>query len=124
MINRRWIAAVMVLLYVIAVNIWIYLLADNQLTIKQNRLSGYAINGIMLIFCFWDLKNITRLPFHDEFNDVAFATLISNFILNIANHSGLINADMPSLFLTFNGLIFVVTSLILFWGTRHGLFNE
>jgi hypothetical protein len=98
------------------------MMANGKLTLVQNRISGYAISLFMALCIFIDYK----VP-NDKYNhffDIAFMCLIVNFIINILNYTGIFGYDAPNMFYSFNGLIFVVTSLILFWGKRHGLFNE
>lgn len=121
--NRALLTGLAISVYVAAINVWIYLLANGMLTTKENRLSSYAINGLMILFCYVDVKTITHVPHHEDFNNIAFICILSNFIFNILNHLGMLS-DPVKMFITFNGLIFVVTSLILFWGRKHGLFNE
>jgi len=105
--------------YVLAVNIWIYLLINGQLTLVENRVSGYAISLFMAICLFIDYKYN-----NNPLIDIAFSVIIINFIINIVNYTGVFGHDAPNMFIGFNGLVFVVTSLILYWGQRHGLFNE
>lgn len=122
--SRATITGLYICAYVLAVNAWIYLLANGQLTLIQNRVSGYAISLFMVGCLFADLKQRTLNHSHNQFINVAFSTLIINFITHIINWTGVLGYDAPNMFITFNGLVLVVTSLIIYWGRRHGLFNE
>lgn len=97
-----------------------YLLVNGHITLVQNRVSAYAISMFMAICLFIDYKYGNNNPLID----VAFSCLIINFIINILNYTGVFGYDAPNMFIGFNGSVLAVTSLILFWGQRHGLFNE
>lgn len=122
--SRALITGFYICAYVLAVNVWIYLLANGQLTLMQNRVSGYAISLFMAVCLFIDFTYRTLNHSHNQFINIAFSCLIINFIINIINWTGVFGYDAPNMFLSFNGLVFVVTSLIVFWGRKHGLFNE
>lgn len=106
-------------MYVSLVNFWIYKIANGQLERADNRVLGYAISMFMAICLFIDHKYN-----NNALIDVAFSCLIINFIINILNYTGVFGYDAPNMFIGFNGSVLAVTSLILFWGQRHGLFNE
>ena len=117
---RTTITGIYICIYLALVNFWIYKIANGQLERADNRVLGYAISMFIATCLFIDYKYGNNNPFID----VAFSCLIINFILNIVNYTGVFGYDTPSMFYSFNGLVFVVTSLILYWGRKHGLFNE
>ena len=106
--------------YVLAINLWMYLLVNGHLTLVENRVSAYAISLFMAICLFMDFKHGNKNPLID----IAFSCLIINFIINILNYTGVFGYDAPNMFIGFNGLVFVVTSMILISGGRHGTFSN
>ena len=101
-----------------------YLLVNGYLTLVENRVSAYGISLFMVACLFADVKHPTIFNSHHQFINIAFSAIIINFIINIVNYTGVFGHDAPNMFIGFNGLVFAVTSLILYWGQRHGLFNE
>jgi len=100
------------------------LLANGYLDAKERRVMYYHITTWMCIFCWIDLKTITKSNFHIQFNNTAFSALISNFILNLLNHHEILGSDAPDMFIAFNGLIFVVTVIVLLAAKQHGYFKH
>ncbi len=122
--GRTILTGVYICIYVACVNTWIYKLANGQLTLVQNRVSGYIISLFITICLFLDWKYPTDINSHNQFINLAFNCFIIDIIINIVNWTGIFGYDAPNMFITFNGLVFAVTSLVLYWGRRHGLFNE
>lgn len=121
--NRTLLTIAIILLYLVAFNTYIYLLSNGMLNPKERRLWYYYITATMTLFSWIDLKTITSSYYHNGFNDIAFCALFANFVLNILNHHGIFNSNGASAFLTFNGLFFVLTTMILISGGRHGHFE-
>ncbi len=78
----------------------------------------------MILFCWVDLHSITIETHHKQVNSIAFCTLLANFILNIFNHAGILGGGVPDMFISFNGLIFALTTIILISGKKHGVFKN
>jgi hypothetical protein len=121
---RVTLTVLLVVIYALLTNAWMYCLANGLLTIKQNRLSFYAITGAMILLSYIDLRTMTDSYLHCKFNDVAFATILANFMINVANHAGIIGGTAPNLLLTFNGLIFANTIIIFTCMKRHGFLKD
>ena len=94
-----------------------------MLSPKQYKLMYNFITASMLLFSYIDIKTITDRYYHKKFNDVAFTALFANFILILLTHLQWIGEPV-NMFLIFNGLIFVVTLMILISGIRHEAFSE
>ena len=122
--KRTILSACLVLAYLALFNCYIYLLCNGMLNPTERRLWYYFITAGMTIFSWIDLKTVTTNWYHIQFNNIAFSVLCLNYFLNIANHIGLLGSDAPAMFISFNGLIFVVTLLILLSGGRHGYFKQ
>lgn len=122
--KRPVLSALLVLAYLISFNCYIYLLCNGLLNPKERRLWYYFITAGMTIFSWIDLKTITPNWYHVQFNNIAFSVLCLNYFLNIANHIGLLGSDAPDMFISFNGLIFVVTAMVLIAGSKHDHFKN
>lgn len=120
--QRSKATGLVIILYVLFFNSYIYLLSNGMLGQSERRLMYYYITGIMTAFCWWDLKTLTSERFHSDFNTVAFSALITNYILNLLNHHG-IDSNPAYNFIIFNGTILVVTLSILLSGWQHGYFK-
>ena len=119
---RSIITGIYIAIYVASVNVWIYKLANGQLTLPQNRILGYSISLFMALCLLTDYKIYNAK--HNPFFELAIMCFCVNFLINILNYTGIFGHDAPNMFYTFNGLIFAITSLIIYWGRKHGLFNE
>jgi len=122
--NRAVITAIMISVYVLAFNLYIYMLSHGLLGQSERRLMNYYITATMFCFCWYDLKNMTDTLYHSDFNNIAFSSVLSNYVLNLINHHGLFNETGAQKFLIFNGLIFVITLSILISGIQHGYFKN
>lgn len=122
--SRSFITGLLIVAYLVSFNLYIYLLSNGLLGQSERRLMKEYITASMIALCLLDLKYITKNSSHKIFNDIAWACLFSNFILNIFNHHGLFNSNGANMFLWFNGLIFANTIIVLICMKRHGLIND
>lgn len=122
--SRAAISGLLVLIYVIVFNLYIYLLANGFLKVIEARLFYYYLTGAMTLLSWADLKTITKNEYHIQFNTIAFLSLFANFILNILNYHSVFLADAPNMFMIFNGLIFANTIIVLICMKRHGFFKD
>ncbi len=59
-----------------------------------------------------------------QFTQVGKSAMFIFFLVGLLNNSHLLLISPYSLMMQFTGLFFVTTAMILYFGRRHGLFNE
>lgn len=79
---------------------------------------------ILLVFAVADWKCGFVSNLHEQFNLLAFLTIIANFVLIIFVHSKIIANNSQLMFWCFNGTEFVITSCIVIYSYRYGFFKQ
>lgn len=75
------------------------------------------------LILFYILIGNSDEPYLAEFKSICLLSIVILFAVLTLNYLGLVNGTY-TVIKSFCGLVFVLTSLILFWGKKHGLFNE
>ena len=88
---------------------------------RYKKLMFYYPNGMLLLF--YMLIGQSLEPYLAQFKKICLLSIISNFVIIILNYHGIIN-DTYKLMNTFCGLVFALSAMILYSGSKHGTFNR
>lgn len=118
--SRVIFTVIILCLYVVLFNFYIWQLTHIGNGSQTKLLYNY-ITFFTLIFYFINQYDTTQA--NEQLNKMIFFVILSNFILIILTHHRILT-QAPPMFLSFNGLIFAVTSIIGITGYNHGYFKK
>lgn len=115
----------LVISYICHYALWVvfYLLVNQSELVlySHKKLLFYYPNAVLILFYLLIGKNAE--PYLCQFKKICLFSVLSNFIIIIINWHGLIT-NTYYLMELFCGLVFVVFTMVLISGKRHGIFKE
>lgn len=119
---RIWLTVISWLIYLGLFNFYIYEITHGLSHRRCILFYSYLTSG-MITICFIDRIYMTKWIIHKKFNVLSILSILANFILIILTQHCILN-NAKDFFYTFNGLIFVLTTMIIISIHRHGLYQN